>query len=145
MLQVIDDRVVFGVEHFGGARLAGLHLHAIHGRHGIWHDEHVRVSAGCRRRAAGDHGLLVGLSGIAEMHVRVFESGGDGHRRGVHGRVRVGGDDEVNDFAGVPDLDVVKGEGHDFRTSLPRRSSRNGIPDGRNAPDGTSAPQARWW
>ena len=69
--------------------------------------------------AAGDHRFLVGLAGIAEVDVRVFETGGHGQAGGVDvgavshggGVGEVGGSGpghhEVDDLAGVPDLDVA--------------------------------------
>ena len=112
MLQIVDDRVETGVEHFTGARFPRRHLHAIHGGNGVRHDEHVRIPARGGSRATGNHGFLVGLARIAEVDVGIFESRGDGHGRSVHRFISVRWDDQVDDFAGVPNLDVVKGEGH---------------------------------
>ena len=131
MLQEIDDAVVTGGQHLVGARLARRDLLSVHRGFGVRHDEHVRISAGGRGGATGDHRLLGGLAGVSEVDVRIGQSRGDGQSRGVDvhvdardlrggGRergVRIGeqvgggaGDDQVDDLAGIPYLDVVQGD-----------------------------------
>ena len=172
MLQEVDHAVVPGGQHLVGAGLPRRDLLAVHRGHGVGHDEHVRVPAGGRGRTAGDHRLLGGLAGVAEVDVRIGQTRSDGQtgRVDVHVAVRdlrgggrersvgvgeqVGGgagDDQVDDLAGIPHLDVMQGDhavslSVGFRAWLPRRSSRNGIPAAANARGGTSGRcRARWW
>ena len=120
LLQEVDDVVEAGIQNlFRTGRFRVRHGLPIQCRQRVRHDEHVRVSAGCGRAAAGDHRFLVGLAGIAEVDVRVFETGGHGQSGGVDvgavshggGVGEVGGSGpghhEVDDLAGVPDLDVA--------------------------------------
>ena len=120
LLQEVDDVVEAGIQNlFRTGRFQVRHGLPIQCRQRVRHDEHVRVSAGCGRAAAGDHRFLVGLAGIAEVDVRVFETGGHGQSGGVDigtvshggGVGEVGGSGpghhEVDDLAGVPDLDVA--------------------------------------
>ena len=120
LLQEVDDVVEAGIQNFlrAGSGSIGNGL-AVQCRQRVRHDEYVRVSAGCGRTAAGDHRFLVGLAGIAEVDVWVFESGSQGQAGGIdvgtvsHGSGvgEVGGSGpghhEVDDLAGVPDLDVA--------------------------------------
>ena len=120
LLQEVDDVVEAGIQNlFCTGRFRARHGLPIQCRQRVRHDEHVRVSAGCGRTAAGDHRFLVGLAGIAEVDVWVFETGGHGQAGGVDvgavshggGVGEVGGSGpghhEVDDLAGVPDLDVA--------------------------------------
>ena len=169
MLEIIDGVARLGGQHVIGARRARTDWFAVHRRQRVRHDQHPRVPTGSRRGAPGTHGFLVGLSWIAEVDVRVGESGS--HRKS--GRVDVAvahgsrlveespavraGDDQIDSLPRIPYADVMQREhtlgsfrrrvcGTWLRAWLPRRNSRNGIPDVPNAPDGTSGRcRVRWW
>ena len=118
MLQVVDDVAAACVQHLRGTGCAGFHRTPVHGGDSVRHDEYVRVAARRSRPAAGHHGFLIGLAGIAEMHVRIGEAGGDRQPGGIEvtfddaavlrliacvGR----GNHHVDDLAGVPDANVA--------------------------------------
>ena len=120
LLQEVDDVVEAGVQNFlragSGSISNGL---AVQCRQRVRHDEYVRVSAGRRSTATGDHRFLVCLAGVAEVDVWILESGSQGQTGGIDvGAINHGGSvgevgssgpghHEVNDLAGVPDLDVA--------------------------------------
>lgn len=84
MLQVIDHAGIAGPHYLTGTgRFRIVQRLAVHGRNGVGHDQHVRIPAGGRRGASGDHGFLIGLARIAEMHMRVGESRRKGQPGGI--------------------------------------------------------------
>ena len=87
VLQIVDDIGAAGVEDLLGARLALMHAMPVHRRHGVRHDQHVRVAAGRCGRTTGDHRLLVGLPRVAEVHMRVLKARRHGERGRVQGHV----------------------------------------------------------
>ena len=113
VLQVVDDIAAACVEDLLGARLTLMHALPVHRRHGVRHDEHVRVAAGCRGRTPGDHRLLVRLARVAEMHMRVLKA----RRHGERGRIQrhipgFVGHDQVDALACVPYTDIGEGDCH---------------------------------
>ena len=113
VLQIVDDIAAACVEDLLGARLTLMHALSVHRRHGVRHDEHVRVAAGRRGRTPGDHRLLVRLARVAEVHMRVLKTRRHGERGRVQGHVTgLVGHDQVDALARVPYTDVGEGDCH---------------------------------
>ena len=85
--QAADGRRGDGKDVDQRAALRSLHpardLRRVVDRHGVGHGADGGESAGRRRRSSGGDGLLVGLSGLAQMHVQIDEAGSDDASLGV--------------------------------------------------------------